>query len=258
MLKKSILLISLTFLLSAGFALPVFGQELGQGVAISIKLSEKAVKDGDIISSTNKGYKRSVVPYDPFLFGIVTPDDPALYLEDEALEGRVPIMTTGIVLVRVSTMNGPIKKGDFVTSSTVAGVGQKATENGTVIGTADEDYTEKDPKKYGQVLITLNPHFAMVSSSITRNIFRAAQQGASAAFQTPLGSLRYMVAGLIVLLSFYFGFRFFGRVSGSGVEAMGRNPLASKLILASVIINTIITIFVMLFGVAIAYFILVL
>ncbi len=235
----------------------VSAQDLGQGMALTIKLSEKGVKDGSIVSVTTKGYKLSTTPYDPYIFGVVTLD-PALYLQDEALADGLPILTAGRAGILVSTMNGPIKKGDFVTSSDVAGVGQKATENGTVIGISEDDYTEKDPKKYGKVFTTFSPHFAQISDSVTHNVFRAAQLGAMAAFQTPLGSLRYIIAGLIVLLSFFFGFRFFGRVSRSGVEAMGRNPLASKSIMISVILNTLITIFVMLFGVVIAYFILVL
>ena len=257
MLFKKLPAILTCFIFLIGLAPVVFAQDIGNGTAVGISIAEKNIKTGEIIASTSKGYKRSTAPYDPYLFGVINLE-PALYLADDARPNDTPVITSGKVGVLVSTINGPIKKDDFITSSSIPGIGQKATENGTVLGTAEEGYAEKDPKRYGLVQVALNPHFAQVSSNVTHNIFRAAQLGATAALQTPLGALRYLVAGVIVLLSFFFGFRFFGRVSGSGVEAMGRNPLASKSIMLSVMINTLITIFIMLFGVAISYLILVL
>jgi len=49
-----------------------------------------------------------------------------------ALKGRVPI--------KLSTENGPIKTGDKITLSSIPGVGMKATEADTVVGTALEDF----------------------------------------------------------------------------------------------------------------------
>lgn len=241
------------------FSMPnnTFAQNLSNGTAIGIVLNEKNLKDGDIISAENHTYKRSTKPYDPYLFGVVSLN-PALYMYDESTPNQTPIIREGEVLVRVSTINGPIKKGDFITSSTTPGVGQKASENGFVLGAAQEDFTEKDPKKVGTINVVLHSHYAQLSTNITRNLFRSVTMGATAALETPLGALRYVIAGTITLLSFFFGFRFFGRASRSGVEAIGRNPLASKSILASVVINASITVAIMLFGVAISYLILVL
>ncbi len=44
------------------------------------------------------------------------------------LSGRVP--------VKVSTKNGDIQPGDYITTSDIPGVGMKATEAGRVIGKA--------------------------------------------------------------------------------------------------------------------------
>jgi hypothetical protein len=253
--KITAILLSLAvFLLLSPVAL---AQDIANGTANDIRLKDKNVKEGSIITSTNEGYRQAQKDYDPYLFGVVSLN-PALQLTDESDPDATPVISSGRARVRVSTKNGAIKKGDYITSSEIAGVGQKATDNGTIIGTAEEDYSEKDPKKEGLILVTLNPHFAQVSSKVSANLFSAVKLGAVAAVQTPIGSLRYMIAGIIVLLSFYFGFRFFASLSKSGVEAVGRNPLAGKMIMAGVVINTLITIFVMLFGVAIAYLILVL
>lgn len=253
-LGSCFLLVGSCFLLVAS---QTYAQDLSNGTAIGVTLNEKGVKDGDIISADNHTYKRSTTPYDAYLFGVVSLH-PSLYMYDESDPNQVPVIRQGEVLVRVSTVNGPIKKDDYITSSTIPGVGQKATDNGFVLGSAEEDYTEKDPKKIGTIRVTLHSHFAQLSQNITRNLLRSLTLGASAAVETPLGALRYVVAGIITLCSFFFGFRFFGRASRSGVEAIGRNPLASKTILLSVAMNTSITIAIMLLGVAIAYFILVL
>lgn len=55
------------------------------------------------------------------------------------------IITEGIAHVRYNLQNGPIQKGDYITISSEAGVGMKATESGFTIGVALEssDATEK-------------------------------------------------------------------------------------------------------------------
>jgi hypothetical protein len=258
-MKKNltIIFICVSFLFLPTLSSPVLGQELSNGTAIGIPLKEKNLKNGEIISSISNSYKRSTTAYDSFVFGVVSLN-PALYLSDESSPNETPVISQGEVFVRVSTINGSIKKGDYITTSTIPGVGQKATENGTVLGTASENYAEKDTKKIGTIRVALHPHFAQLTNDITHNLLKSLTLGSTAAIESPMGALRYIVAGFITLLSFFFGFRFFGRASRSGVEAIGRNPLASKSILISVWLNATITIAIMLFGVAISYVILVL
>ena len=51
-----------------------------------------------------------------------------------------PVALSGRVPVKLSTENGPIKAGDKIMLSSIPGVGMKATESGTVVGVALEDY----------------------------------------------------------------------------------------------------------------------
>lgn len=252
--KTAIIIVSIILLL--GIVIPVSAQGISNGTAIGVQLNEK-VLDGDIVTSTNDGYKRATSPYDPQIFGVVS-FKPAVYLSDASAANNTPIISDGEVVVRISSVNGNIKAGDLITSSKIPGVGQKATNNGYIIGSAKQDYSSNNPKKVGLIHVTLSPHFAQVNNNITHNIFNAVTLGWSAAFETPLGVVRYFIAGIITMLSFFFGFRFFARASNRGVEAIGRNPLAKQAILLSVFINTIITIVIMFFGVAISYLILVL
>jgi cysteine-rich repeat protein len=65
-----------------------------------------------------------------------------------ALIGRVP--------VKVSTENGAIEPGDYLTSSTKPGVAMKATQAGPVIGKALEVYNNSDPNQVGKILVFVN------------------------------------------------------------------------------------------------------
>ena len=60
------------------------------------------------------------------------------------------------------------------------------------------------------------------------------------------------------MASFVMGFVYFGRVARSGIEAIGRNPLASRIIQFNVILHILISIVIVLVGLAIAYLILIL
>jgi len=237
-------------------SISVQAQTLSNGTAIGIQISDK-VANGDIITSTTNGYKRATSPYDPQIFGVVSLN-PAVYLKDTTSKNDVPVISSGEVLIRVSSQNGSIAAGDFVTSSTNPGIGEKATDNGYVVGRALQGYSNNNPQKVGLILVTLQPHYAQITNNLIHTIFSTFTFGFSEATNSPLGIIRYFVAGVITLCSFFFGFRFFARASNRGVEAIGRNPLAKQAILFSVFVNTIITISIMFFGVAISYLILVL
>jgi N-acetylneuraminic acid mutarotase len=64
---------------------------------------------------------------------------------------------TGQVPVKVNDENGPIKIGDYITSSSTPGIGMKANAGDPTIGTAEQNYTgSKGEIKSIQVLITRN------------------------------------------------------------------------------------------------------
>lgn len=237
------------FVISLVLPVIVHAQETSLSTANPVKVSG-SVTDGDIISLNSDGkYIRANIEADPLIFGVVTLS-PALYLYDRASKDEVPIATIGIPEVRVSTANGPIKRGDFITSSTKPGIGIKATSNGYVLGTAKEDYKEAKPDQIGKILVQVDPHFVQANSNILSTLFQLPTLSLAA---TPTNALRYLVAAIITIISFYIGFRFFGRASLKGIEAMGRNPLAKSSIILVVIVNATLTFGIMLIGLAVAY-----
>jgi hypothetical protein len=82
---------------------------------------------------------------------------PGLVLGQEA-EGTdaARVVLTGRAPVKVTTDNGSIKAGDPITSSSIPGVGMKATSHGQIIGYALEDY---DGEEEGLVMVFINPNW---------------------------------------------------------------------------------------------------
>lgn len=258
MCRKIILLIIFLTSLFTFFILPrsVHAIEVtSEGLAVDVEVNAKNVPDGSIITINEGKYELSTIPYDPSIAGVISYHPAAQFSSGE--KNKVPMVAYGRAKVRVSTINGSIKNGDLITTSTIPGVGMKSKENGYIIGLALEDYDEKDPNKTDTIYVSLHLNFGMLASTVRENLISSLQRGARAPFVSPLNTLRYLVAAFIAIFSFIAGFWFFGRVSSRGVEAIGRNPLARQFIILSVVFNVAITVVVMLAGVALAYLVLV-
>lgn len=254
-MKKLPGLVLTAILFSMIIPISISAQDVSLGTAILVQVNE-AVQDGDIVSTgKGGGYIRSNFAYDPFIFGIVSLK-PALLLYDRGDKTGVPVISAGKAYVRVSTAKGAIKPGDQITSSTTPGVGVKAVENGYVIGTAAEEYSAKDPKQIGKILVNIDPHFAQTTSNLAATLFTLPRLSFAEALRSPSTALRYILAGLITVGTILLGFRFFAYVSTKGMEALGRNPLAKRSIFIGIAVNSILIIGIMLFGLAVAYLIL--
>jgi hypothetical protein len=232
----------------------VYAQEF-TGTAVTVEIQDKIVPDGSIISALEKGYTLSKNTYDTSIYG-ATSTTPAVSLEAKEGNNLHSVVYAGQTKVLVSTINGVIKKNDFITSSEIPGVGMKATENGFVLGIALENYSGKNQ---GRILVSVSPHQnnSIVTTVATKNIFDLIINSEKAAKMSPLDSLRYLVAALIVVFAFILGFIFFGKVAQRGVEAVGRNPLAGRFIEFSVILNVLLTALIIVVGLGLAYLILI-
>lgn len=224
------------------------------GLATTVKILDKNVKPGSIISTSDKGYVLSSKTYDSRIYGVTTLT-PGVAIENIPSTGSAYVVYEGQTKVLVTTSNGSIKKGDVITSSTTPGVGMKADVNGFMLGTAMEDYNGKGE---GTVLVSVAPHFNdSFTKGVTRNIFEILRNARSSAALSPLEALRYLIAALVALLAFVLGFVYFGRVAQRGVEAIGRNPLAGRFIETSVIINILLTALIIIVGLGVSYLILI-
>lgn len=246
-------------LLNLGISFPkaTYAQNQSQGLAISIPIADKDAKDASIISSTPTGFRLSKTPYDPSIYGVIS-ENPALSLEDRNSSTNKPVITQGKTYVQVSGANGPIKVNDFITSSEVPGVGQKAKINGFVLGTALENYTTSGPKKIGKILVSINPRYNGSFTNLRGNILQILKEAPKEAFVSPFNFFRYILAALVSLIAFTIGLIYFGKTARSGVEALGRNPLAGRIITLGIVFNFFLTVIIVSIGLGIAYLILVL
>ncbi|MBI2036678.1 site-specific integrase [Candidatus Microgenomates bacterium] len=85
--------------------------------------------------------KSAGIPYQKEVIGIVSTNPSSESLGRDLFsveEHPVPVGLAGRVPVKVSTENGPIETGDYLTSSSIPGVAMKATRAGQVVGKALE------------------------------------------------------------------------------------------------------------------------
>lgn len=253
-LPRKIVFLSVTFLLSI-FFMKVFSASFD--VAVSLPLG-KDVREGSIISYSGGKYSLSVTPYDIGMLGVIT-DSPPIALQDTNLTESRLVTSYGEVKVLVSAQNGNIKAGDYLTSSTIPGVAMKADSSGHVLGAALEDYTPSNKTDVAPIKAFLDIRSVFIEAKNSRgNVLQILKTGLQSPFLSPLISFRYLLAAVIVAATFIIAFISFGRVSGSSVEALGRNPLAGPAIRRVVAFNFAITFLIMISGLAIAYMILVL
>jgi len=193
--------------------------------------------------------------------------DVEIVVEEVADEKFYPLVQSGVVKTLVSTRDGSIEVGDYITSSNVAGVGVKSVEPGQ--------------PKLGRALQALKddggtPQLIAVSIDLRGNndlsIFELKKSekfidkleasfvqflniGTQSATSEPSKAIRYILAILVVVLCIGFGFFLFGRIALRGLEAIGRNPLARNSILTGVLINSSLTLAVIFGGLFLAYII---
>jgi len=133
---------------------------------------------GDIVSidpENNVRVVKSSKAYDPMVAGIVS-TDPYLFVGPEK-EGSKPVALSGRVPTNVSLVNGEIERGDLITTSSIPGVGMKATEPGAIVGIALESLSDGETcgdQVCGTVIVLLNVGEGNVATRIAEQQERIA------------------------------------------------------------------------------------
>lgn len=111
------------------------------------KIKNDCPQIGDVVSIKDGGFlEKSKIPYDKKVLGVIS-ENPTLTMKGENnSENSLPVALIGKVKVKVSLLNGEIEIGDPLTSSEIAGIAQKATESGKIIGFALESLKEDNFK----------------------------------------------------------------------------------------------------------------
>jgi len=230
--------------------------DISGNVGVAVNISGENILDGDVICSQGKELVVCNGEYSPDMAGVYT-QRPAVYLDDNK-DSSKPLISSGTTQVLVSSINGNIEKGDYVTTSKQSGIAMKADKSGNVLGIAMEAYSSDDKEAMGKIDVLVNIKTVSTSSSPGGDVMQALKQGIMFPNLTALASLKYWLAILIALAAFSVGFIYFGRISKAGIEAMGRNPLAGRMIQLNLVLNILLTAVIMIGGLILAYAILVL
>src|SRR5258708_7749937 len=136
-----ILLFLLTTVHCTLYPSPAFAQIKSTDVTNTYNVADPNLADGDIVVSTEKGLVAATAPYVNNLFGVMVKTPLIVYrtVDNKGL----PIARSGVAEVNVTTLNGPIKTGDYITSSGITGKGEKATQSGYVIGVALDNFSNQ-------------------------------------------------------------------------------------------------------------------
>lgn len=223
------------------------------------KISEENISSGDIISYNFKDeiYIKSNYPNDEDMFGVVAKDPLLVFNNNDEEEGKIPIVRSGEVIVNVSTINGEIKKGDFITSSLLAGKGQKASKDHQyVLGIAASYLNSKNGKAtttnnkeifIGEIPVMIGSLGSTVENHSSSTVI--VKKGEVFGF-TVANTLPYLVAVIIAFSSIYIAFRNFMPNIKQGLTSIGRNPMAKSSIQVMIIFNAVLILLIAIAGFA--------
>lgn len=237
------------------------GPESQVGIANYVDIEDDNLQSGDIIVLKNGTHKKSSEPYEFKMTGVVT-DNPAVALDFSETEQNTAVVSSGVQAVRVSGENGPIEQGDYITSSSQPGVGMRASKPGYVLGIAMDDFPGDSASAIAVIPVSLEVDYSFnplykgePGESASGNFWDIVSLSSVAVYETPSVVFRYVVAAFVVVFSILLGFLTFSRVASNGILAIGRNPLAGKLINVSIVVNVILTMIIIGSGILVAYFI---
>lgn len=135
----------------------------GADLAEAYYTKDNTIVSGDVVSmdpTSAAGVNKSTNPYDTSVLGVIS-TNPGQVLADPSAgsaTGRpVLVALSGRIPVKVSTENGVIHAGDFLTTSSTPGAAMKATRAGQVIGRALSGY---DGPGTGTVLMFASQQWA--------------------------------------------------------------------------------------------------
>jgi hypothetical protein len=173
------------------------------------------------------------------MLGVVVSDGNSLLSLTDGRTNQIQVVTSGVVDVLVSDINGGIKQGDQITASPVAGVGMKATSNVKVIGTAQADVRSSTASKQtykdkagashqvtlGQVPILVNvayfykqPEKTLIPSAV-QSIANALAGKAVSAVPILICMGIFLITMIVVASIIYSMIR-------SSIISVGRNPMS--------------------------------
>ena len=168
---------------------------LGADIAELYGTNDNTISMGDVVSvdsNLTAGVKKSEGKYDGKIIGVVS-TRPGVLMGGENREGSksVPVALAGRVPVKVTTINGSIKIGDYLTSSEIPGVAMKADLDGMVIGQAITSY---DGEGVGSVVVFIKNTYSSGGYSIKQQAVLLGDISSSTGLSTLISTVQLEIA----------------------------------------------------------------
>lgn len=265
--QRVLALIALVCLIVLSYSGPLFAQAFTQGYGIDGALQRGMIvwlKEGD----NTKAQALSPDEMEKMHGVVVNANDAAATLSDLSTE-KVFVATQGRYEILVSSQNGDIREGDFITLSAIKGVGMKAGDTQAfVAGRAlagfdassravsttkikDSDGVERDVR-IGRVQAEINIGRNPLLKGKEANLPGFLQRASEAIAGKPVDANRVYIGMVVFMLTTIIsGSLLYGGVR-SGIISIGRNPFSKKMIIRGmfqVIITGLIIFILGIFGV---------
>lgn len=256
----------------AASALPVAAETYGGG-SVKGYAADSPIQTGAIVILTgDKADKVKVAAQADVqnMFGVVVDrNELPLAVTNESVQNETFVAVSGTYNVLVSTQNGPIASGDYITLSSVNGVAMKAgTDEVTVFGRVNRAFdgksdtlgttTLKDSAggtkqvTLGAVPVTIdiksNPNHKSTKANVPEFLERVGQ----AIAEKEVSPIRIYLSVAIVVVSLIAAIAVIYAGVRSGVISIGRNPMSRKSIfraLLQVILTSLLILIIGLFAV---------
>lgn len=201
------------------------------------------------------------------LFGVVIENESSLLSVTNGQPDQVQVATSGTVPVLVSDINGPIKRGDHITASPIAGIGMKANGNVRVIGIAQEDMKNGKKQTYkdksgneesvtlGEVSSLINVAYFFKEPEKTI-IPSAIQNVANSLAGREVSTLPVIVSGAIFLITIIVVVSIIYSMIRSSIISVGRNPMSQSAIYRDLIQLSALVLTILSVGMAAIYLVL--
>ena len=263
-MKRTFGFLLLAVVFSSVFLVRVNAQVKQFNIAQTLAISDTEAQDGDIMAlgTENETLIRSLKPYDEKMYGVLVESPVMVYRTKDT----IPVTRYGDAIVNVTTLNGPIAVGDYISSSEMPGKGMKATDfTGFMLGVALASFEEKDgtpvtvnglTASQGRIRVSLgigpaSPAQVKAAGGVFGTLRRLTD---SVIFNLRTSRqldrfIRYILAIIVLLITIIISFRTFGKNITKGIEAIGRNPLAKVSIQSMIVLNVIMILVVTMGGV---------
>lgn len=271
--RQTILGFALLSLVATLLVVPVSALNYGGG-SVQGYSAETPLDTGTIVQLTGQDANKVKIAKQAELqnmFGVtVDRNQLPIALSNEALENEAFIAASGTYSVLVSTQAGPIANGDYITLSSINGVGMKAgTEESTVFGRAnagfdgkgvtlgattlkDTDGNNNKAVVLGSIPVTIdiksNPNEKSTEVQVPEFLKRVGQ----AIAEKEVSAIRIYISLAITAVSLIASIIIIYSGVRNSIISIGRNPMSKKSIfraLLEIILASILTLIIGLFAV---------